>query len=436
MNSRGMPSKIAYLVSRYPAVSHTFILREIRELRKNGMEIFTFSINGPDHPLEKLTREEQEEARRTYFVKRQALYDLLPAHLGTLLTRPWRYLCGLFFALSLGGLDLRKKIYGIFYFSEAVMIGWRMKKECFSDLHVHFANPAATVAMIISRVFPVAFSMTVHGPTEFEDTDKSYLRQKIKGAAFLCCISEFAKKQLMKASEPSEWGKMKVLPLGIETEKFRPSTSLAKQAPFEILCVGRLVPDKGQRVLIAAIDRLVRAKENIVLRLVGDGPDRTELEREVIKRSLEKSVLFEGNVNQDQILDYYRKAGVFVLASFAEGVPVVLMEAMAMEIPCVSTVVAGIPELIENGKSGALVPSGDEQALANAIMQFLKDPDFRKKIGAEGRRRVIEKYNLEQNMREKAAYFFEQLLKKKNEKEKTVLCDTADKPKQILTAVL
>jgi len=428
MIRREISPRVAYLVSRYPAVSHTFILREIRELRKNGIEIFTFSINGLDHPFEKLTREEQEEAQRTYFVKRRALYDLLPAHLGTMLTAPWRYLRGLFFALGLGGLDLRKKIYGVFYFFEAVMIGWRMKRECFSDLHVHFANPAATVAMIVSKVFPVAFSMTVHGPTEFEDTENSYLRQKIKGAAFLCCISEFAKKQLMKASEPSEWGKMKVLPLGIETEKFCPSPSAGEQVPFEILCVGRLVRDKGQRILIAAIDRLVRAKENVILRLVGDGPDRTELEQEAAKRSLKKNVLFEGNVNQDQILDYYRKAGVFVLASFAEGVPVVLMEAMAMEIPCVSTVVAGIPELIENGKSGTLVPPGDELALANAIIQFLKDPDLRRKTGAEGRRRVIEKYNLEQNMKKKAAYFFEQL-SQRHGKEKTVLCNACDKPK-------
>lgn len=412
MICRERPPRIAYLVSRYPAVSHTFILREIRELRKSGIEILTFSINGPDHPIEKLTREEQEEARRTYFVKRRAFYDLLPAHLGALFAGPRRYFDGLFFALSLGGADLRKMLYGIFYFSEAIMIGWRMKKESCSDLHVHFANPAATVAMIVSRVFPVAFSMTVHGPTEFEDTDNSYLRQKIKGAAFLCCISEYAKKQLMKVSEPSEWGKMKVLPLGIETEKFCPAASPAEQAPFEILCVGRLVPDKGQKILIAAMDRLVRANENVVLRVVGDGPDRTELEQEAAKRSLERNVFFEGNVNQDQILDYYRKAGAFALASFAEGVPVVLMEAMAMEIPCVSTVVAGIPELIENGKSGTLVPPGDEQALADAIMRFLKDPGLRKRIGAEGRRRVVEKYSLEKNMREKAAYFLEQLLKK------------------------
>jgi glycosyltransferase involved in cell wall biosynthesis len=215
----------------------------------------------------------------------------------------------------------------------------------------------------------------------------------------------------MKVSEPSEWGKMKVLPLGIEIGRFSPPATPPNQSPLEILCVGRLVPDKGQAILLAAIDRLVRAKENILLRLVGDGPDRTELEREVSKRSLEKHVQFEGSVNQDQILDYYRKAGIFVLASFAEGVPVVLMEAMAMEIPCVSTPVAGIPELIENGKSGILVAPGDELALTDAIAQLLRDPGLRKKIGTGGRSRVIEKYDLTMNMRKKAAYFLEQLPK-------------------------
>lgn len=415
MSGQETPPSIAYLVSRYPAISHTFILREIRELRKNGIQIFTFSINRPNQPFERLTQEEQEETRRTYFVKARALYDVLPAHFATLLTRPWHYLRGLFFALSLGGLNLQKNIYGFFYFAEAVIIGWRMRKGRLFDLHVHFANPAATVALILSKIFPVAFSMTAHGPTDFEDVENNYLRQKIKGAAFLCCISEFAKRQLMKVSEPSEWGKIKVLPLGIETGKFYPAMFPIKQGPFEILCVGRLVPDKGQRVLIAAINRLVQVKEDIILRLVGDGPDRTELEQEVAQRSLKKHVQFEGSVNQDQILDCYRKAGIFVLASFAEGVPVVLMEAMAMEIPCVSTLVAGIPELIESGKSGILVSPGDGKALASAILELLKDPDLRKKMGGEGRRRVIEKYNLEQNMKEKAAYFLEQLRVKKEQ---------------------
>jgi len=236
-----------------------------------------------------------------------------------------------------------------------------------THLHVHFANAASTVGLIASRTFPIGFSLTVHGPDEFYDASGLRLAEKIAGASFVCCIGQFARSQLMKLSPPSQWDKLEIGPLGVDPQRFSPRRFRSSPSRFEILCVGRLVPSKGQLVLIAAIERLVKTTPNLRLRLVGDGPERESLERAIAAANLGSYVVLEGSVNQDRIQEFYRQADIFVLASFAEGIPVVLMEAMAMEIPCVSTFVAGIPELIRNETDGILVPPSDDLALATAI---------------------------------------------------------------------
>jgi glycosyltransferase involved in cell wall biosynthesis len=149
---------------------------------------------------------------------------------------------------------------------------------------------------------------------------------------------------------------------------------------------------------LAAVERLVKSYANVRLRLVGDGPDRERLERTIASKGLGPYVTLEGSVNQDRIRDYYRQADIFVLPSFAEGIPVVLMEAMAMEVPCISTFVAGIPELIRNDIDGILIPPSDDQELALSIGRLIDDPDLRQRLGAAGRRRVIEKYDLDRNV--------------------------------------
>lgn len=390
---------LGYLVSQYPAASHTFILREVRRLRALGFRIEVASINPVDRPESELAIEERTEAKDTYYVKPDGLRGALRAHWATLRTRPRGYFAGLFLALRLGGSDLRKLLYGLFYFVEAVMVGHWLRQRGLRHLHVHFATPAATVGLIAGRVFGIGFSMTVHGPDEFYDVPGYALAEKIAGARFVCCIGYFCRSQLMKLSPPGQWHKFEIAPLGVDPEVFTPRPFRANPDPFQVLCVGRLSPAKGQHILIEAIARLVAAGHPVRLVLVGGGPDRESLEAQVRRLGLTAHVHFEGVVNQDRIRTLYAQADVFALASFAEGIPVVLMEAMAMEIPCVTTFITGHPELIRDGIDGLLVAPSDDAALAQAIAGLIADPDRRQHLGQAGRLRVQERYHLEPNTR-------------------------------------
>ena len=393
------PLALGYLVSQYPAASHTFILREVRRLRDLGIRIDVASINSPDRPAESLAEEEREEAATTYYVKADGVRGAVRAHWATLRARPGAYAKGLLFALRLGGTDIRKLAYSLFYFIEAVMIGHWLTGRGLGHLHVHFATPAATVGLIAGRIFGIGFSMSVHGPDEFYDAPGYRLAEKIQGAAFICCIGYYCRSQLMKLSPPAHWSKLEIAPLGVDPSAFGPRPFREHPSPFQILCVGRLVPAKGQHILVDAVAALVRAGHDVRLRLVGGGPDRASLEAQVRRLGLGERVVFEGVVNQDRIRAIYAEADCFALASFAEGIPVVLMEAMAMEIPCVTTFITGHPELIRDGVDGVLIAPSDESALAAAIAGLIADPERRRRLGEAGRRRVIEKYDLETNTR-------------------------------------
>ena len=399
------PIRIAYLVSTYPAVSHTFILREVQRLRGANFEISTASINPPDCAASGMTVEERGEADATFYIKREGIRGAIRAHSAVLVNSPSSYLKGLWFALKLGGADPRRLVLAIFYFVEAVILGHWMRSRGLRHLHVHFANAASSVGLIVSRTFPIEFSLTVHGPDEFYDASGLRLAEKIAGASFACCVGQFARSQLMRLSPQFEWGKFEIGPLGVDPQLFLPRPFRSSPHQFEILCVGRLVPGKGQYILLAAINRLIKSYPNVRLRLVGAGPDRDGLALMINRNGLGQYVTLEGSINQDRIRDYYRQADIFVLASFAEGVPVVLMEAMAMEIPCISTFVAGIPELIRSDIDGILVPPSDDLALAAAIQRLIDDHALRRRLGAAGRLRVIEKYDLDRNVAQLAQIF-------------------------------
>jgi len=397
--------RIAYLVSQYPAISHTFILREIRTLQSLGFEIKVASINAPDRSDERLTAAEREEKLDTFYVKQAGVIGAFKAHVYTLLTHPLSYLRGLGFALRLGQFDLKKILYGFFYFVEAVMIGQWMRRNQFSHLHIHFGMAAATVGLIAKQIFPIKFSITIHGPDEFYNTLTYYLKPKILEADFICCISNFARSQLMMLSPPTVWDKFEISPLGVDPAQFTPRPFQKAPNPFEILCVGRLVPVKGQFILLKAVSHLIAQGRAIRLRYVGDGPDRQALEDEVKQQGLTEHILFEGAVNQDRILTFYTSADVFVLASFAEGLPVVLMEAMVMEIPCITTHITGVPELIKRGENGMLVPPSSVEDLTQAIALLMDKPDLRRTIGEAGRKTVLQHYELQRNTERLADIF-------------------------------
>ncbi len=386
--------RLAYLVSQYPAINHTYILREICALRAIGFDIDVISVRPPDRLPEELNAEELDELRETYTVLTAGAGAILAAHVLTLLRRPLAYLAGLSEALRLSGGDPRKAIANITYFGEAVVIGHRLLRLGLRHLHCHYAS---TVALFVARIFPVTYSITIHGPAEFDDVRGSYLADKVARARFVCAISFYGRSQLMKASQPRYWDKLEVNSLGVDCTRFLPSRHRQDQSPFEVLCVATLTPSKGLPLLITAVESLVRQGRSIHLRLVGDGPDRQDLESAIARSGLEGHVTLEGKCNQDRVLAFYGETDLFVLASFAEGIPVVLMEAMATELPCIATWITGIPELIRHGIDGWLVPPADEEQLADTIAKLMDDPELRRKLGRSARIRVQEKYDLERN---------------------------------------
>jgi colanic acid/amylovoran biosynthesis glycosyltransferase len=395
--------RIAYLVSQYPAVNHTYIVREVRELRRLGWDIHVASIRPDTRPAEQLTREEQEERASTWCAKTQGFARALIAHLACLATRPRSYARGLFAVAGLAGADLRKAAWNLLYFTEALLVGRWMQSRDLAHVHIHYAS---TVGLFLAKSFPIDISITIHGSGEFEDPRRFHLRAKIQAATFVRAISNYGRSQLMKASDPDQWSKFELVPLGIDPQEFAARARLDdRRDTFELLSVGQLTPAKAQRILIEAVARLTAQGRKLRLRLVGDGPERAALENYIVANGLSAVVSLEGALNQDQLKAFYARCDAFVLPSFAEGIPVVLMEAMAMQIPCVATWITGIPELIQDGVDGLLVPPSDVAQLADAIARLIDDPALSHQIANVGRRKVVKGFNLGTNIDKLAAMF-------------------------------
>lgn len=397
--SPGAPARcqLVYLLSIFPGVSHTFFLNEVRELRKQGFDVEVASINQPDIPGSSMPESEAEEMTKTFYIKSSGAGRAIGVAAKTLLCRPGVFARGLSAALRLGRWDLHATVYALFYLAEALILGDWMRLRGHRHLHIHFCGPVATVGMLAAKAWGFPFSLTVHGPDEFYDVENVYLRQKVENAKFIFCISDFCRSQLMRLVDSIHWEKMHVVRLGVDPEVFRPARQEQSAGRvLEVLCVGRLVPSKGQLILLHACALLFSQGYSFRVRLVGAGSDLKLLQAFAVQNNI--PAIFEGAKTSDEIRQLLGRADVFALASFAEGVPVALMEAMAMEVPCVSTCVAGIPELIRNDLDGLLVPASSIEAMASALARLLDDPLLRRRFGIAGSRRVQEIYNLPQNV--------------------------------------
>ncbi|MGD0939067.1 MAG: glycosyltransferase [Terracidiphilus sp.] len=405
-NRQAAPPRLLYLLSRYPAVSHTFFLNEVLELRRHGFTVETASINPTDRARSSMPVLEVEEAEKTFYIKSAGAVRAAVVAAKTLLFRPRVFFRGFASALRLGGWNPGATLYALFYFVEALILGDWMRSRGHRHLHIHFCGPVATVGMLTSDAWGFSYSLTVHGPDEFYDVEKFHLRQKVERAKFILCISNFCRSQLMRISAPEHWDKMHVTRLGVDPDVFSPVQAQPNlDQVIEILCVGRLVPSKGQLILLRSCAILHSKGLPVRVRLVGDGPDRMHLEAFAKQENI--PVIFEGAKSHGETRQLLGKAKIFALASFAEGVPVALMEAMAMEVPCVSTVIAGIPELIRDGLDGLLVPASSAELLATALERLVEDPLLRRGIGLAGRKRVRELYNLGENVNKLASVFRE-----------------------------
>ena len=396
--------RLGYLVSQYPAVSHTFVLREVLSLRSRGIDVCMVSVRRCDRPLNSLSADEAQEARRTFSVMGAGYLHALISNARVLSRHPLGYLRGLWYAWSLTRGTPRLLVKYTFYFLEAVVAGDYFERQRVTDIHTHFSS---TVLLILARIFRVRYSLTAHGSGEFVDVVGFHLAQKVSGATFVATVGQYGTSQVMNASDPKHWHKVVALPLGIDPEAFPPRKNRARAAgePFRLISVGRLSAAKGFPVLIEALALLRARGRNVELTLVGEGPERATLETLIARHSLGNCVRLTGACNHDEVADYYAASDAFVLSSFLEGVPVVLMEAMAMELPCVATWITGIPEIIESGVDGLLVPPASAGAIADAVERLEEDPERGRQLGVAARHKVLAKYHLGRNVERLAEEF-------------------------------
>ncbi|HTU44555.1 MAG TPA: glycosyltransferase family 4 protein [Bryobacteraceae bacterium] len=399
--------RLAYLISQYPRLTHDFLLQEIRELRIVGWDVHTFSISPPDRCNGDLNPLEQEEFRRTFYIKTQSLWSVCKAHMRTLLTRPRGYLYGLLFAITLSKWHPQRFLYSLFYFVEAVILGQQLRKAKLSHVHSHFTS---TVALLSTKIFPVTMSITIHGFREFRDPDGFHLPEKLRSSLFIVAISNYCRSQLMLECGAQLWHRIYVVPLGIHPELFSPRSPSAPKSFLEIICAARLVHLKGHVLLIEAFERIIKDGFPVRLTLVGDGPEGPALRAVVKERRLEHCVRFTGPINPARIREQYERADVFALASFTEGLPIALMEAMAMQIPCVASCITGIPELIRDGVTGLLFSPGNIDDLTRALRILIGDPALRQRIGEAARLHVTQHYNLHVNVARLGEVFGRELL--------------------------
>jgi colanic acid/amylovoran biosynthesis glycosyltransferase len=386
--------KIAYLTNQYPKVSHTFIRREIEALEAMfpEMEVCRFSVRRSHDPLQ--DNRDLSEMERTVVVLSQGPLSFAMAVLWAVAVRPLPLIQSLRLTFQLGWNGDRGLLRHFAYLLEAIWLSKRLRRDNVQHLHAHFGTNSTTVALLAHALSDIPFSFTVHGPEEFDKSTILGIDTKIRHAAFVVAISDFGRSQLMRWCPSSQWSKLHVVRCGVDA--FYLDTPPSKVFDNQTLvCVGRLCEQKGQLLLIEAAGKLVEQGVNVQLRLVGDGPMRSECEAAIGAWKIQKQVGITGWASGEQVRDEIANARIFVLPSFAEGLPVVIMEALALERPVISTYVAGIPELVKPGVNGWLVPAGDVDSLVNAIREALETPIERlREMGACGSQAVREQHDI------------------------------------------
>ena len=399
--------RVAYLINQYPKVSHSFIRREILALERQGVTVLRFAARGWDDDVpDPVDRAERE---RTRYLLQQGFGPALVATARLALKAPGRLLAALRLALSMSRRSDRSLFHHLAYLAEAcLLVGW-LAEQGVSHLHAHFGTNPADVAMLARVLGGPPYSFTVHGPEEFDKPEALGLDDKGRRAAFVVAISSFGRSQLYRWLPQAHWLKVQVVHCGLEPafhEGAAAAGVTAGAAPQRLVCVGRLCEQKGQLLLVQALHRVVGRGVAVELVLAGDGEMRAEIEALIERLGLRARVRITGWIGSAQVRDEILTARALVLPSFAEGLPVVIMEAMALRRPVITTFVAGIPELVIDGATGWLVPAGDVGALAVAIEACLAaTPDALARMGEAAHRRVLERHDIDREAAKLAALF-------------------------------
>jgi colanic acid/amylovoran biosynthesis glycosyltransferase len=389
--------RLAYLCNLYPAVSHSFVRREIEAVERAGHEVHRFSIRAPRPDLR--DEADRREAERTEVVLAQGVLRLVLTAFVLVFSRPVHTLDAIAAALRLSPPGLRQKVRHLAYWLEAAWLVRRLDRLRVEHLHAHFGTNPAAVALIVHAWGGPPFSFTVHGPDEFDAPLTLSLPAKIEAASFVAAISSYGRSQLMRWSAPDLWGKIHVIRCGVDRDFLDAVAVPVPADSTEFVCVGRLSAQKGLPLLIAACERLRANGEYFTLSIIGDGELRGSIEADIARRNLGDVITLAGVQTAVEIREHLQRCRAFVLPSFAEGLPVVIMEALALGRPVISTAIAGIPELVDD-TCGWLIPAGSEEALVEAMTAALRaSAEDLSARGAIGRERVRTMHNAQENGR-------------------------------------
>jgi colanic acid/amylovoran biosynthesis glycosyltransferase len=399
MRPRRERAPIAYILKMYPRFSETFVLNELLELERQGVTLRIFSLREPDDGI--FHREVELVRGDVTYIRWRQVVPVARAHGRVLRRSSARYVKALLFALR------RHRLASLKYFLKAGVIADHVQREGLCHIHAHFASSAASVALDVHRLTGVPYSFTAHAKDIYRhELDIDHLRMKLDQARFAVTVSDYNRDHLARL------GARHVVRIynGIDLRRFVPNGGAADEPPL-VLAVGRLVEKKGFDVLIRACERLRAEGVRYRCLIVGKGELAHDLQTLISALDLEQHVELAGPLPREKLLDLFPRASVVAAPCVVgsdgnrDGLPTVLAEAMALKVPVVATPVTGIPELVEDGRTGLIVPERDPAALAAALRRLIEEPETARQLAEAGRARVERDFDLHVNVRELRTLF-------------------------------
>ena len=383
--------KIAYVLNSYPQPSHSFIRRDLQALERQGITVLRLAMRPGSAPL--VDPGDQGEAAKTEYVLQAGMVPLVGTLLRQGLAAPSVFCRAMGLAVRLGRLSQVGVLRHLIYLAEASYVVARCQAEEVDHMHAHFGTNATAVALLAQALGGPGYSFTTHGPEEFDAPVALSLGKKINQARFAVAISSFGKSQLSRWADFGVWDQLKVVHCGIEPARFENPAPLP-DGPLRLAAIGRFVEQKGQMVLLRAMAEVVKTQPQVHLALIGDGEMRADLEAAIAAAGLQDNVTLTGWLSEAGVRAELGAAHALVMPSFAEGLPMVVMEAMAAARPVLATYIAGTPELVVPGETGWLVPAGDAGILAEAIVDLAQVPaEQMQAMGRAARERVLQRHD-------------------------------------------
>lgn len=398
----GKTLKLVYIIGTFPSFTKTFIDREIKNLRQRGVNLRVVSIRRPAAGMPLSVEQQELQQEVTYLLPVNWLRFII-ANLYFISFRSLAYFRTLFYLLTRPHPHLKARLMTFLHFAESVYAAHLLRGQPCDQLHAHFVDRAAVVALVTSHLLDVPYSLTAHANDIY--IRPILLREKIAGAKFITTCTGYNQAYLRRMMGDELNGKLHLAYHGLDLTSYQPSSSPPRGDRPLLLSVGRLMEKKGFSYLIAACRRLKDQGYDFICHIVGEGPLRQTLETQITQLGLESTITLCGAMPREAVIDKYRQATLFVLPCVTaqdgdrDGIPNVLAEAMAMRLPVVTTRHSGIPELVKDKVSGLLVSPNDEDVLAEALARLLDNPTLCAQLGQRGRQKVLADFDVERNVR-------------------------------------